>query len=135
MSLTREEVEKVSLLARLLLTPEELDRMTAHLGQIVAYVESLSELDTTDVEPMANALDVSNVFSPDMLRPVCRAKPRWPTLPITIGSSTWFQPSWANNDVFGSPHRDGTTGPARRRPNHLGRVDGGVLKPDRAARP
>jgi aspartyl-tRNA(Asn)/glutamyl-tRNA(Gln) amidotransferase subunit C len=69
MSLTRQEVEKVSLLARLRLTSDELDRMTVQMGQIVAYVESLSELDTESVEPMAHALDVSNVFAADELRP------------------------------------------------------------------
>ena len=69
MSLTRQEVEKVSLLARLRLTSDELDRMTVQLGQIVAYVESLSELDTESVEPMAHALDVANVFAADELRP------------------------------------------------------------------
>lgn len=69
MSLTRQEVEKVSLLARLRLTSEELDRMTVQMGQIVAYVESLSELDTESVEPMAHALDVANVFAADELRP------------------------------------------------------------------
>jgi aspartyl-tRNA(Asn)/glutamyl-tRNA(Gln) amidotransferase subunit C len=66
MPLTRQEVEKVSLLARLQLTPAELDTMTAQLGQIVGYVELLSELDTDDVEPMAHALDVSNVFADDL---------------------------------------------------------------------
>ena len=69
MSLTRQEVEKVSLLARLQLTPEELDRMTEQMGQIVAYVESLGELDTEAVEPMAHALEISNVFADDALRP------------------------------------------------------------------
>jgi aspartyl-tRNA(Asn)/glutamyl-tRNA(Gln) amidotransferase subunit C len=69
MSLTRQQVEKVSLLGRLLLGDEELDRMTAQMGQIVAYVESLAELDTDAVEPMAHALEISNVFAPDELRP------------------------------------------------------------------
>jgi aspartyl-tRNA(Asn)/glutamyl-tRNA(Gln) amidotransferase subunit C len=68
MSLSRAEVEKVSLLGRLLLTPQELDTLTAQLSQIVGYVESLSELDTENVEPMAHALDVSNVFAADELR-------------------------------------------------------------------
>jgi aspartyl-tRNA(Asn)/glutamyl-tRNA(Gln) amidotransferase subunit C len=69
MSLTREDVEKISLLARLQLTPDELARMTEQLGQIVAYVESLAELDTEAVEPMAHALDVDNVFADDVLEP------------------------------------------------------------------
>jgi aspartyl-tRNA(Asn)/glutamyl-tRNA(Gln) amidotransferase subunit C len=69
MSLTRQDVQKVSLLARLQLTPEELDRMTEQMGQIVAYVESLAELNTERVEPMAHALDVANVFADDEVRP------------------------------------------------------------------
>jgi aspartyl-tRNA(Asn)/glutamyl-tRNA(Gln) amidotransferase subunit C len=69
MSLSRQEVEKVSLLARLLLSAEELDRMTRQMGQVVSYVESLSELNTDTVEPMAHALDVSNVFAADELEP------------------------------------------------------------------
>ena len=69
MSLSRAEVEKVSLLARLLLTPTQLDEMTAQLGQIVEYVEQLGELDTDDVEPMAHTLDLVNVFADDDLLP------------------------------------------------------------------
>lgn len=67
--LSRQDVEKVSLLARLELSPSELDTMTQQLGQIVGYVELLSELDTEGVEPMAHALDISNVFAPDAVRP------------------------------------------------------------------
>ena len=69
MSLSRAEVEKVSLLARLQLSPQELDTMTTQLGAIVGYVEQLAELDTEGAEPMAHAIDVSNVFAADELRP------------------------------------------------------------------
>ncbi len=69
MSLSREEVEKVSLLARLRLDDEQLDKMTAQLGQIVNYVESLSTLDTEDVQPMAHAIEIHNVFAADEARP------------------------------------------------------------------
>jgi aspartyl-tRNA(Asn)/glutamyl-tRNA(Gln) amidotransferase subunit C len=68
MSLTREDVEKVSLLARLRLTDEELELMTAQLGAIVGYVEQLKELNTEEVEPMAHAVEVTNVFRADELR-------------------------------------------------------------------
>jgi aspartyl-tRNA(Asn)/glutamyl-tRNA(Gln) amidotransferase subunit C len=69
MSLTREEIEKVALLARLRLSPAELETMTLQLSQIVEYVEQLSELDTDNVQPMAHAVDVANVFSNDVVRP------------------------------------------------------------------
>ena len=68
MSLSRDEVRKVSLLARLQLTDEELGTMTEHLSRIVGYVDQLSELDTEAVEPMAHALDISNVLADDRAR-------------------------------------------------------------------
>lgn len=69
MAISREEVEKVSLLARLRLTEEELDRMTAQLGQILDYMALLAEVDTRNVEPMAHALDVADVFRGDEVGP------------------------------------------------------------------
>ena len=65
MPISRAEVEKVSLLARLLLSDEELDRMTSQMGDILGYVDLLSQVDTSQVEPMAHALDVANVFRDD----------------------------------------------------------------------
>ena len=69
MALTREQVEKVSLLARLRLSPDELDRMTTQLAAIVGYVDQLSQLDTTGVEPMAHALPLTNVLADDVVQP------------------------------------------------------------------
>lgn len=69
MSLTREDVEKVSLLGRLLLSPEEQEKMTAQLTNIVSYVEQLKELNTDGVEPMAHAVELHNVFADDVVRP------------------------------------------------------------------
>jgi len=69
MSLTRAEVEKIALLSRLLLTGDELQRMTVQLGGILGYMDLLGEVDTTGVEPMAHARDLSNVFRDDVARP------------------------------------------------------------------
>ena len=69
MSLSRDDVAKVSLLARLQLSDDELSQMTHDLKEIVAYVELLGELDTDAVEPLAHPLDVSNCFAPDEPRP------------------------------------------------------------------
>jgi len=69
MAISREEVEKVSLLGRLLLSEEELDRMTTQLSQILGYMDLLGEVDTEGVEPMAHALDVSDVFRDDRVCP------------------------------------------------------------------
>jgi aspartyl-tRNA(Asn)/glutamyl-tRNA(Gln) amidotransferase subunit C len=67
MSLTRAEVEKVSLLGRLLLSDSELDTMTEQMGRIVGYIEQLGELNTDNVQPMAHALEMQNVFADDVL--------------------------------------------------------------------
>jgi aspartyl-tRNA(Asn)/glutamyl-tRNA(Gln) amidotransferase subunit C len=69
MAISREEVEKVSLLGRLLLSDEELARLTVQLGAILDYMNLLQELNTDDVEPMAHALEVSDVFRDDLIRP------------------------------------------------------------------
>jgi aspartyl-tRNA(Asn)/glutamyl-tRNA(Gln) amidotransferase subunit C len=65
MSLTREQVEKVALLARLELRAQELEVMTSQLGQIVHYVHQLSELNTDGVAPMAHAVELVNVWADD----------------------------------------------------------------------
>ena len=53
MSLSRAEVEKIALLGRLLLSEEEIQRMAVQLGDILGYMDLLGEVDTTNVEPMA----------------------------------------------------------------------------------
>jgi aspartyl-tRNA(Asn)/glutamyl-tRNA(Gln) amidotransferase subunit C len=68
-TLSRQDVEKVSLLGRLRLGADELDQMTAQLAQIVGYVDQLSELDTSAVAPMAHAVEIANVFADDVDRP------------------------------------------------------------------
>jgi aspartyl-tRNA(Asn)/glutamyl-tRNA(Gln) amidotransferase subunit C len=65
MSLTRDEIKKVADLARLELDESELATMTDQLNRIVDYVAQLRQVDTEGVEPLAHALDVSNVFRPD----------------------------------------------------------------------
>ncbi|HMO84276.1 MAG TPA: Asp-tRNA(Asn)/Glu-tRNA(Gln) amidotransferase subunit GatC [Lacipirellulaceae bacterium] len=69
MALTRADVEKVALLARLSLTDAELQTMTSQLGKIVQYVDQLAEAATQGVEPMAHAVEVANVFAADVVAP------------------------------------------------------------------
>jgi len=69
MAITRDDVRKVALLARLNLSDSEIDTLTSELGQIVTYVDQLAEVDTDQVEPMAHAVEVHNVFADDVARP------------------------------------------------------------------
>ena len=69
MTLSRDQVEKVSLLARLRLSGAELDQLTPQLAGIISYVELLGSLDTESVAPMAHAVELTNVLADDEVRP------------------------------------------------------------------
>jgi len=69
MDLSREEVAKVALLARLRLTTAELETFTGQLNSTVHFVEQLGQLDTADVEPLAHGVEVRNVFREDKVGP------------------------------------------------------------------
>ena len=63
--LTQEQVEKVAMLARLKLNQGEIEMLTSQLGKVLEYVDILNEVNTDDVEPMAHAVELSNVFRED----------------------------------------------------------------------
>ncbi len=67
--ITRNEVLKVAHLARLKLDPQEVDQFTAQLSQVLGYVARLGELETDEVEPMAHAVELTNVFREDEITP------------------------------------------------------------------
>ncbi len=69
MSLSIADVAKVAVLARLRLSPEELETFTGQLNSIVDYVAQLQELDTTGVEPLAHGIELRNVFRDDVRGP------------------------------------------------------------------
>jgi aspartyl-tRNA(Asn)/glutamyl-tRNA(Gln) amidotransferase subunit C len=56
MKLSEEEVRYVADLANLNLTPEEVRKMSAELGEVLTHMQKLNDLDTSDVEPMAQVL-------------------------------------------------------------------------------
>jgi aspartyl-tRNA(Asn)/glutamyl-tRNA(Gln) amidotransferase subunit C len=66
MSLTPDDVAKVALLARLRVSPEELQMFTGQLNSIMDHVAQLQEPETTEVEPLAHGIEVRNVFRDDV---------------------------------------------------------------------
>ncbi len=56
MRITEKDVLYVADLANLLLTPEEKEQLLVQLDSILGHVEQLNELDTSNVEPMAQVL-------------------------------------------------------------------------------
>lgn len=69
MSITRQDIDHVAKLARLALTEEERQLFTGQMGAILAYVETLNELNTDDVQPTSHAVPMQNAFRPDVVAP------------------------------------------------------------------
>ena len=63
--ITIKDVEHVAKLARLDLTQEEKEMFTHQLGDVLAHVEKMNEVDTTNVEPMNHPIDFYNVVRED----------------------------------------------------------------------
>lgn len=60
------KLDHVANLARLDLTPEEKARFATQLGDVLAYVALLNEVDVSGVEPTAHAFPVVNVWAEDV---------------------------------------------------------------------
>jgi aspartyl-tRNA(Asn)/glutamyl-tRNA(Gln) amidotransferase subunit C len=58
MSLDKNTVRNVASLARIKMTDEELDKYEPQLNNILSWIEQLSEVDTDNVEPLANVVDI-----------------------------------------------------------------------------
>ena len=56
-------------LARLELSEEEKGRMTAQLDSILGYIDTLNELDTSQVEPTTTVIPMVSVMREDVARP------------------------------------------------------------------
>jgi aspartyl-tRNA(Asn)/glutamyl-tRNA(Gln) amidotransferase subunit C len=61
MKVTEQDVAYVADLANLELTPEESQRMAVDLNSILGHMDKLNELDTANVEPLA---EVVSAFAP-----------------------------------------------------------------------
>ncbi|MBN1344590.1 MAG: Asp-tRNA(Asn)/Glu-tRNA(Gln) amidotransferase subunit GatC [Phycisphaerae bacterium] len=59
------QVRHIAMLSRLELTDAEVAEFSHQLSDILAYVEQLNQVDTTDVEPTAHPLPLRNVMRED----------------------------------------------------------------------
>jgi aspartyl-tRNA(Asn)/glutamyl-tRNA(Gln) amidotransferase subunit C len=69
MKTTPEEVSHVANLARLRLSPEEVETMARQLHDILTYVAKLNELDTGGITPTTHAISIVNAFREDEVKP------------------------------------------------------------------
>jgi aspartyl-tRNA(Asn)/glutamyl-tRNA(Gln) amidotransferase subunit C len=64
--ITREEVTHVAELAKLALTEADATKFTDHLEKIFEVVDTLAEVDTTDVVPTYSVTDMDTVLREDV---------------------------------------------------------------------
>ncbi len=67
MSLDKEQVQHIAMLARLKLKPEEYAQSIEKLSKIVDFVDQLAAADTEGVVPMAHPLDAAQRLRPDVV--------------------------------------------------------------------
>ena len=68
MKITEQEVRYVAGLANLQLSDDEVRRLNHDLDEVLTHIDALNELDTSDVEPMAQVLEGGTGFSLSALR-------------------------------------------------------------------
>jgi len=67
--LSKEEVLYIAHLSRIHLTDDEVERLTKDLTAILGYIDKLSQLDVSRVEPTSHVLPLKNVFREDTVTP------------------------------------------------------------------
>jgi len=64
-TISREDIEKVAVLARIRLDEEQIPALEKDLGNILSLVDQLTAADTDNVEPLAHPLDAVQRLRPD----------------------------------------------------------------------
>lgn len=69
MQITPDLIKYLESLARITLTESEEEKVGKELQDILTYIDTLNELDTTDVEAMSHSFPITNVFRKDEVKP------------------------------------------------------------------
>lgn len=69
MTLSRDDVLHLARLARLALSPDEIERLAQQLSAILEHFTTLQGVDTGGVEPTAHTLPLANVMREDIQEP------------------------------------------------------------------
>ncbi|MGE4597106.1 MAG: Asp-tRNA(Asn)/Glu-tRNA(Gln) amidotransferase subunit GatC [Methylophilaceae bacterium] len=65
MKFNNQEIKKIAYLARINISQEEADQVENKLIGILSLIDKMQEVDTTAIEPMAHALDISQPLRKD----------------------------------------------------------------------
>lgn len=69
MKLDRATVEHIATLARIGLTDDEIERMREQLSSILDHISTLQDVDTDDIPPTAQVIQLQNVMRDDVVQP------------------------------------------------------------------
>lgn len=96
--ISEDDVRHVALLSRLNVDDQDVARFARQLGDVLAYIDQLSEVDVQDVAPMAHAMDTHDVTRDDQpgptldheaaLRNAPQADPPFFAVPKVLGSQS-----------------------------------------------
>lgn len=64
-----ETVERIAVLARLGLSPDEMERMRDQLSVVLDHISMLEEVDTEDIPPTAQVIELQNIMRDDIVEP------------------------------------------------------------------
>ncbi len=67
MAISRNDIEKVALLARIKVDEDQITALEKDLGNILDLVDQLQSADTSHTEPMAHPLDAVQRLRPDVI--------------------------------------------------------------------
>ena len=84
-TLSRKDVEHVAHLARLGLSDEELARLEGQLNHILDQYAILAELDTEQIPPTAQTIELENILREDTVRPGLTATEALANAPLRSG--------------------------------------------------
>ena len=96
-----ETIEYVGILAKLELSEEEKEAAKKDMGRMLDYIDKLSELDTTGVEPMSHVFPVQNVFREDVVTNGDESEQTLANAPARRTICLWYQRHLIKSNVFG----------------------------------
>ncbi|MFA7553731.1 MAG: Asp-tRNA(Asn)/Glu-tRNA(Gln) amidotransferase subunit GatC [Spongiibacteraceae bacterium] len=67
MSVEQSDIEKIATLARIRVDEKQVPELMARLNDILSMVDTMQNVDTTNIEPMANPLDANQRLRDDVI--------------------------------------------------------------------
>lgn len=65
MSLSDDQIRRIARLARIAIRPDEAGEVAERLNRVLGLIDQMRAVDTSGIEPMSHALDVTQRLRPD----------------------------------------------------------------------